>query len=269
VKERPILFSGPMVRAILEGRKTQTRRVVNLARIRPSVWTADTIGAISFFVEHGWRAQTLSFNCNSESFVCPYGDPGDRLWVRETLARTVDDHGKACVAYRADGRARQAFYEDGGEGDFSHVGPETPWTALDAIWTPSIFMRRKESRITLEITDVRVRRVQEIGEGDLLAEGTTIPCTEDGRPLMALTSPSPTEYVAKPWTMKGPNGWTQEDWLRGYFGCLWDSINAKRGLATVGDPRRGVGLAMCPHGRRSARVARGWEPRAAYPRANA
>ena len=114
VKERPILFSGEMVRAILDGRKTQTRRVV---KPQPP--------PLGGFVKN------------------PYGQPGDRLWVRETWA--LDDK----YYYRADGA----------------VGDRC------GKWKPSIHMPRAASRITLEITGVRVERLQEITISDIYAEG--------------------------------------------------------------------------------------------------
>ena len=131
MKERPILFSAPMVRAILEGRKTQTRRVVK------SNWDAkDDDNWPMVMDEDGlWFRQ-----------ACPYGQIGDRLWVREAF---FIDEGKGSVRYRASG----------------HVSPFG--------WKPSIHMPRWASRILLEITSVRVERLQDISEVDALAEGIT------------------------------------------------------------------------------------------------
>lgn len=131
MKERPILFSATMVRAILEGRKTQTRRVmktqyVNVAKLDP--YTEEML------LRH-----------------CPYGQIGDRLWVRETWTNLSYEPSpdKACVLYRADGE-------------------EKPY---ELNWRPSIFMPRWASRITLEIIDARVHRLQEISEEDAACEG--------------------------------------------------------------------------------------------------
>lgn len=165
MKERPILFSAPMVRAILEGRKTQTRRVIKLPRSMASR-----------------RLDEYLFNCsgkawpawNNPDLKCPYGKPGDRLWVRETWAEvprylpmTDED-----APWREDGRilvwaadpdwkgARQFLCADG----------VIRW-AKPARWRPSIHMPRFASRITLEVTGVRVERLQATSEADATAEG--------------------------------------------------------------------------------------------------
>jgi len=138
MKERPILFSTPMVRAILEGRKTQTRRVFSpkLMDWLPSFFT--------------WSALTAP-----GSSFCPYGKPGDRLWVREafTDAPAPEEFGGSVYIYRAD------FADYTGE-------PRTLFK-----WTPSIFMPRSACRIVLEITDVRAERLQDISREDALSEG--------------------------------------------------------------------------------------------------
>lgn len=129
-KERPILYSAPMVRAILSGEKTQTRRVIK----GDWVFDGDESGS-------GWEAPT-----------CPYGLPGDRLWVRESFAlwpEQGEGEGPG-IAYRADDESFEPF---------------------TSYWRPSIHMPRWASRITLEITGVRLERVQDISDGDILAEG--------------------------------------------------------------------------------------------------
>lgn len=142
-KERPILFSAPMVKAILEGRKTQTRRVIKLRK-------GDTIGRI-------YDSQSTEYIiCGKDGdevpmeFACPYGSVGDRLWVRESFAASYE--GKTCQ-FKADGKDIMPPREK---------------------WRPSIFMPRWASRITLEITDVRVQRVQEISLEDADAEGVSV-----------------------------------------------------------------------------------------------
>ena len=128
VAKKPILFSGEMVKAILDGRKTMTRRVVN-----PQF-------TVNIMADDGsWKW-----------LKCPYGKPGDTLWVRETFAvNCVGGHD--FVFYRAD---------CGSDGD-------------GAKWKPSIFMPRKHSRINLHITEVRAERLQAISEADMMAEGIT------------------------------------------------------------------------------------------------
>ena len=152
-KERPILFSAPMVRAILEGRKTVTRRAV---KIQPR--SKGDIGSYRLgqpFIRHPDPTKR-----NPE---CPYGRPGDRLWVREAWAADAQldsikprdlSHGEP-IAYPADGSIRQTGCAMISQGRTR----------------PSIHLPRWASRILLEITDVRVERLQAISEQQALAEG--------------------------------------------------------------------------------------------------
>ena len=133
MKERPILFSAPMVRALLAGTKTQTRRIIKPQHL--AFFNQDAAAMLS-----DWNERPL-----------PYGQPGDRLWVRETFGHfECNQHFKpGCnVYYRADGNCLE-------------LEP----------WRPSIHMPRWASRITLEITSVRVERLQDISEADAIAEG--------------------------------------------------------------------------------------------------
>lgn len=148
MKERPILFSAPMVRAILEGRKTMTRRV-----IKPQPEIREISGLTVYPVDVYKPTYSLSQILNK----CPYGQPGDNLWVRETFNADWCDH----VIYRADGgSAVAAGY------------------AEEPKWKPSIFMPRCASRINLEITNVRVERLNDISEEDARAEGAELSCGE-------------------------------------------------------------------------------------------
>jgi hypothetical protein len=133
VKERPILFSGPMVRALLDGRKTQTRRAVKFPLKVPGV-----------------ECSVNDCELAPPATWCPYGQPGGRLWVRETFSYALDNS----VVYRADPPS------DRQEVAAALVG-----------WKPSIFMPREHCRLMLEIVAVRCERVQEITEADALAEG--------------------------------------------------------------------------------------------------
>lgn len=151
-KARPILFSGPMVRAILDGRKKVTRRPVKSAlvdRLDPPRGQAD--------VEAGYPFVECEDGYVSAVKICPYGQPGDRLWVRETFNRTNPGGAEGVYYYRADGRFPAAI---GGD-RFS--GREA--------WKPSIHMPRSASRILLEVTAVRVERLQDISEEQAEAEG--------------------------------------------------------------------------------------------------
>ncbi|KDD65352.1 hypothetical protein V466_29280 [Pseudomonas mandelii PD30] len=153
VKERPILFSTPMVRAILEGLKTVTRRAVNpqpvLTEGSGFSWKGHLFGSGSNNRE---TSRNFSRHC------CPYGKPGDRLWVRETWARAGNGD-PGYLTYRA---------------TYPHCLPpglENIPPAHKIRWKPSIHMFRADSRILLEITDVRVERLQDISDEQAQAEG--------------------------------------------------------------------------------------------------
>ena len=174
--ERPIIFSGDMVTAILAGRKTMTRRIV-----KPQPPDGGRVALRS----SGW----VYVDCNGDALgpaYCPYAAP--RLWVREAWRVNGNEHDYANatrdnVFYRAD----------------------EPWNT-NAGWKPSIHMPRWASRITLQITDVRVERVQDITDDDALAEGVD------------RTNSSIPGYA------------TQR------FQKLWDSINAARGYPWAANP---------------------------------
>jgi len=182
MKEHPILFSGEMVRAILEGHKTQTRRVVKNPERLDGLMLAGE--------EPDW---------------CPYGGPGDRLWVRETWGvgtRPCPHRGWVDgIEYRAD-----TAYLEGPDLLHLRTDVEPPDTfEFDAVpdgWRPSIHMPRWACRTVLEVVSVRVERLQEITEEDARAEGFPDP---------------PGQNRMYP------------DRARYWFQNLWDSINAKRG----------------------------------------
>lgn len=171
--EKPIIFSGPMVRAILEGRKTQTRRIVKDGH------------ALAFLgADH------------KPVLMCPFGQPGDRLWVRETSLLCRDSNGVCpagngkALAYAADGYE----LEDGER------------------WTPSIHMPRWASRISLEITGIRVERLQDISEKDARAEGVAAsrvgPC-QDGL-FYRLHRDS---FIELWESINGPGSWDANPWV--------------------------------------------------------
>ncbi|HFJ0418544.1 TPA: hypothetical protein ACGS08_001084 [Pseudomonas aeruginosa] len=147
MKERPILFTGPMVRAILDGRKTVTRRAVkglDPERLGETMTRAQW--------QKVSRERPVSFGA---TYFCPFGQPGDRLWVREAWAQinVAQAPGETWVVYReCDNRT-------------DYGGP----------WKPSIHMRRRDSRILLEITAVRVERLHDITEDQAEAEGVERP----------------------------------------------------------------------------------------------
>lgn len=264
VQEKPILFSGAMVRAILEGHKTQTRRVVKpLPSWKPHS-VCDPSGAaddwaVWFHFPETKRVGHIRY--------CPYGKPGDRLWVREASEQVhpcqVDEgrfaiDGQAgipgpppvsCkVIYQADGPyPRRHFVEQFPYRDRcldgcarSHLHPEESWTG----WTPSIHMPRWASRLTLEIVNVKVERVQDISEADAIAEGcTSVPFEQwysGKKPMIDGSSPRQ-ECRGLP-----PDTWTDIEKLNAYdplahtakedFQKLWDSINLDRGYGWEKNP---------------------------------
>lgn len=154
MKERPILFSAPMVRAIVEGRKTQTRRAVK-TYTNIETFRCHGEARVSFMCGDGvaWACATDEF-----STKCPYGIPGDRLWVKETWQYGPD----VIPGMMASGKmSRRHIVYAATVADGRH--PPT--------WRPSIHMPRWASRITLEIAGVRVERLHDISEADALAEG--------------------------------------------------------------------------------------------------
>jgi len=191
MKERPILFSSPMVRAILDGRKTQTRRVVKTDILAHS-------GLAYVGHDHKQIVMRGLRSGNEFEFKNPYGVPDDRLWVREALRQeytTGDpDTPNGCLAtYHADGNV---VFRDGRPAAYE-------WER-DVL--PSMFMPRWACRIVLEVTGVRVERVQDIVYGDVLAEGIEV-----------------------------PDGGMMHD-ARHLFRQLWDSINAKHGYGWDANP---------------------------------
>lgn len=181
--ERPILFNDAMVRAILRGQKTQTRRPV-----KPQ---PDMVSPEERFNNVRWR-----------SWTCPYGSPGDRLWVRETFALLP---GGIKMIYRAD------FEEFTDDNRFK-------WPPK---WYPSIHMPHAFSRITLEITDINVDWVQDIAEEDAWAEGME---ALDGSFNEAALCATAKRYHL-----------CVED-SRCIYAHLWDSLYAKRGLGWDANP---------------------------------
>ncbi len=156
----PILFNAPMVRAILEGRKTQTRRAFpkNYAQ-----YEIDAPRGPEDY-EAGYPFICDGDDCFSAVEYCPFGRRGSRLWVREAFGVAESRFApRGCtLRYRADGATGDVV----GESGLKYVGKDMSFR-----WRPSIHMPRWASRLTLEITDVRVQRVQDISEEDAQAEG--------------------------------------------------------------------------------------------------
>ena len=174
MKERPILFSAPMVRALLAGTKTQTRRIV---KARDLEWMD---------VHQGLREPD-----NAER--CPYGQPGDRLWVRETFARI-------------DGQTRP-WIETDYQATYTHGDRLGDTLGIKKRWTPSIHMPRHASRITLEVTGVRVERLQDISEADAIAEGVRNSLHLPGGRFAR------ENFEHLWWTIHGDGSWESNPWV--------------------------------------------------------
>ena len=192
MKERPILFSAPMVRAILAGRKTQTRRAVKGSPGRVT-WSPIVLNGYGGWCdEHGRPAP------------CPYGKPGDRLWVRETWQHSnfpLGPYDESCsVFYRAD-------YMDDPHGPDGEKSPEGKYRT----WVPSIHMFRSASRILLEVTDVRVERLQDISD-----RGPQNDCTAEGVFHCGMDVPRYEEW--------GASGFRSSE--KYMYRQLWESINS-------------------------------------------
>jgi hypothetical protein len=197
IKERPILFSGPMVRALLDGSKTQTRRVVKPQPVEQTGWVG---GAY-------WERRPARGILPSDKWCirdmlqfCPYGQPGDRLWVRETWRGVVDINppGKSMelgvARYVPDQEyCRRVEYQATQERDSEP-------------WRPSIHMPRWASRITLEVTGVRVERLQAISRGDATDEGCPFPNMAAGD--------DPRHWFSGLWSqINGAESWAANPWV--------------------------------------------------------
>lgn len=164
MKERPIIFSAPMVRAILSGTKTQTRRIAKVPAGMSLTGYARDYG-------HGawtWHLAALSPPDEWVTLNCPFGSANDRPWVRETFARQARFAGapERDFIYRADGEQPEPALLD------ENLNPIlTKGGKLASSWISAIRMPRRASRIVLEVIGVRVERVQHINENDAIAEG--------------------------------------------------------------------------------------------------
>jgi hypothetical protein len=204
-KDKPILFSGPMVRAILEGRKTQTRRIVKGSPVRVTQFIGRDDKPT-----HEFCLQLPHNRVINKHVRCPFGQQGDRLWVRETWAK--NDKG---IFFKAD------FSE-------ATINAAPP----DWKWKPSIHLKRSDARLTLEVTGVRVERLQDISEADAIAEGAMF--TDYGKRCFhdwqgPGQCPSEHHQQREGWSMIPTE--SSDDCLgtaRAAFGNLWDSINKDR-----------------------------------------
>ena len=211
MKERPILFSAPMVRALLDGTKTQTRRVVKgkaldtIDFMSNSVGeqdgsTADLIQACHEGQLKVWSTGYPADKC-SEAIHCPYGQLGDRLFVRETGWERPERTPKM-MREGADTWAR--YYYDADQLSWQDHEDFKAWGFKRR---PSIHMPRWASRITLEITGVRVERLQDISEADAVAEGAHSSVNWPGGRFAR------GNYAHLWWTINGDGSWESNPWV--------------------------------------------------------
>lgn len=201
--ERPILFSAPMVRALLAGTKTQTRRIIkSRSRKHPNYCLVDYgDGWWPYLSDDG--ESSFTDDGMEQAMDCPYGEAGGKLWVRETWAPDppIDDTW-ASTEWDGCGRAIRDLPERFRGPD--HCIYMATWDGVPENWTPSIHMPRWASRITLEVAGVRAEALQDISEADAKAEG----------------APDYEEGIDPP-----PPGADHEWSFRGSFIRLWESIN--------------------------------------------
>lgn len=224
---KPIIFSTPMVRALLEGRKTQTRRII---KPQPTLAPEERMGSVVVPPALLWDRRNgrpgnganlfLDF---IREFECPYGASGDLLWVRESWADVGGD-----PWYMADGRERSYSacdtFEGGGYPPVCRdIGANCCSVTRQKVrWSPSIHMPRWASRQTLRITDVRVQRLQEISEADAKAEGAE-PYSVDGftadelalldAPLLERGNPYRNGFALLWDSINGPGAWERNEWV--------------------------------------------------------
>lgn len=257
MKQRPILFNGEMVRAILDGRKTITRRVI---KPQPQE-VVDGIGChrrSDRRVDKPWLWTSGREECYPEGewFACPYGQPGDLLWVRETF--------QICSSYHADCRDNAPPFSDGrptrhiSDPDYpyweqcyyaaSDPCPELLDVDTDDVlcrWRPSIHMPKWAARIWLEVKAVHVERVQDISDADAKAEGAFFTdygrnCGHGGGPWRDVgdcPAPENTHPQRNGWAMVPTTSDAQclgaPRWA---FANLWERINAARGYGWDENP---------------------------------
>ncbi|MBU6957186.1 hypothetical protein KRR23_05450 [Pseudomonas sp. CVAP len=213
IKERPILFSAPMVRAILEGQKTVTRRAMKIQPDDDASITVETYNVAVTNRHGGQEAGPEVFGAwwrdGESGCKCPYGKPGDRLWVRETW---FCDHFEVMRGpYLKPDDLDIGAARDDGTLVYAADGL-TPYELEQPAWKPSIHMPRWVSRIPLEITDVRVERLQDIDEEQAQAEGIgdhefwcRQPYDQDGAPTCDCDSISYEESFQRLWNSTGGN----------------------------------------------------------------
>lgn len=230
-KERPVLFSGPMVRAILEGRKTVTRRPV---KPQPEVRMVEgSIPMLTFKNKRG--GHWLYPNARAQIIAdCPHGLPGDRLWVRETWLEDPEDDGTWAYTQYMGCKGSPISDIPKRFQKPEHCIFRASWDGSALRWRPSIHMPRWASRILLEVTDVRVERLQDISDAQAKAEGMVY--TDFGmqeRPGKASIDGGKTFHPLKPQQAPGWHAGDAKhpdqclDRARWAFANIWEKINGE------------------------------------------
>lgn len=195
---KPILFSTPMVQAILGGQKTQTRRTI---KPQPD--------------SRGLRTTNVEFEDWHGREIKPKAQIGDIFWVRETFQVTDWEHptnDNYGYIYKASENGKD--WEDNNQG----------WK-----WKPSIFMPKEACRLFLEVTDVRVERLQDISEADMIAEGIRVSVSPKGGALLRMTGKNPPfSFLPDGCLQDSYDGkLTQYDFLKTEWAALWSDINGR------------------------------------------
>ena len=199
MKERPIIMSAESVQAILDGRKTQTRRVVKVANDMPC-----GVGVHFDGKTNSLKAFYINANGDINDYRCPYGQKGDRLWVKESYIR-----GNVFTLLKTSNFEKQSK-EEVEEFGKNHGG-----------WKSPLFMKKKEAKLWLEITNIRVERLQDITEDDAIAEGIKLNKSEFNN-----------SYQCKDY-LDDENFYFD---AKGSYQSLWDKLNAKRGYSWDNNP---------------------------------
>ncbi|EOV2375776.1 hypothetical protein ACODK1_003725 [Klebsiella pneumoniae] len=236
MKERGMIFNSEMVRAILDGRKTQTRRIM---KVQPE---SNQLGLLlitdstkhSDIGKYHWAESNATGNhVRSKLFSSPFGAVGERIWVRETWATLGNEDGcyvdwednlckgderSAARIYRASCEQRPGDYGLWSIPDDAYWKPHTKEHKFEGAWRPSIHMPHWASRILLEITDVRVERLNAISEEDARAEGIIdggcLNCGEPEPCGCANPEPDATDAFAYLWqSIYGQDNWNANPWV--------------------------------------------------------
>ncbi|MEF3027238.1 hypothetical protein V4B64_20370 [Klebsiella pneumoniae] len=232
MKERGMIFNGEMTRAILDGRKTQTRRVM---KVQPEsnqlglLFITDSTKHSDIGKYHWAESNATGNHVRSKLFSCPFGAVGERIWVRETWATLGNEDGcyvdwednlckgderSAARIYRASCEQRPGDYGLWSIPDDAYWKPHTKEHKFGGAWRPSIHMPRWASRILLEITDVRVERLNAISEEDAEAEGIDMEALYDSQDCY--------DCIAN-------HNMTGRPTVTGAFKYLWESIYGEEG----------------------------------------